>query len=64
MNELVTQQYHKLSIQGFIVQTKGSHKFNIITDRLIYFYKFDPEDKTFMPQLESTMFNFMVCNKM
>lgn len=66
--------YEKLDIQGFIYNIPDSNAIHIITDTLIYFYRLENmENKTnskshtygddphesFMPRLESVMYNFM-----
>jgi len=43
---------------------KGSDHVQIVTDTLVYFYKFEEENEvspTWIPKLESTMNNFMGC---
>ena len=39
--ELRWQKYHMLDIQGFIEFSKGSNRFQVITDKLIFYYIFD-----------------------
>lgn len=55
-------KYQTLDIQGFISCNPCSKKFEIVTNKLIYFYCFEEEDQCYIPKLESIMFNFFECS--
>lgn len=54
------ENYHTLNIKGFIYFIKGNKRIQITTDQHIFFYLIDP--KTYEPELENVMYNFMNCN--
>lgn len=54
--------YHTMHQQGQIFHSKGQEKLTLTTELKIYFFKFNPE--TWIPELESVIFNFMGCNKL
>jgi hypothetical protein len=64
-NVLRWVKYHTIDITGFIFHFQGDERFQLITDKLVYFYIFDEAEDgvepNFIPRLEATMFNFMTC---
>ena len=60
-NQMKWKKYYELDIQGFIHHMKGSDRFQVVTDSFIYFYEFDEEDETMIPQKQYVMSNFMEC---
>lgn len=60
-NQMKWKKYHELDIQGFIHHMKGSDRFQVVTDSFIYFYEFDEEDESLIPQKQYVMSNFMEC---
>lgn len=54
--------YRTLDIRGFLYFIKGNKRIQVTTDQNIYFFIIDP--KTFEPELENVMFNFMSCSQM
>ena len=57
-----TQYFSLDNIRGFIYFIKGNKRIQVITDTHIYFYLIDP--RTFEPELENVMENFMGCTMM
>ena len=63
--QLQWQKYHVIDVSGFISFGVGQLHFLIATEKFIYQYKFDPEDKKdYIPRHISTMFNFLQCTNM
>ena len=64
--ELEWVKYHDIDIVGFIYYRQGDTKFQLITDKLIYIFKFenDKGDFTEVPILQSVMVNFMACTSL
>ena len=54
--------YHTINVRGFVYYIKGNVRIQVTTDDNIYFYLIDK--KTFMPELENVMMNYMCCNQM
>ena len=54
--------YETIDTRGNIYFIKGNVRIQVTTDDMIYFYFID--QKTFVPQLDNVMFNFMGCNQM
>lgn len=54
--------YHTIKVRGLIFYMKGPNKMQITTDHVIYFYIINK--KTFMPELENVMYNYMGCNQL
>ena len=52
--------YHTLYMRGSISYLKESYRIIITTTDYIYLYKINR--KTFEPELENVMYNFMQCN--
>jgi len=54
-------KYHDIDIIGFIYYRLGDDRFQLITDKLIYFYKFENDEGEFSetPKIETVMLNFM-----
>lgn len=48
-NQLKWTKYYELDVQGFFVSMLGSHHVQIVTDTLVYFYKFEEFDDSLMP---------------
>lgn len=62
INERIWTLYHTFDLQGQIQYTNGNIRVQVITDSLIYFFKFDPI--TLMPTTENVMQNYMNCSQM
>ena len=62
--ELEWVKYHTIDIIGFIYFRQGDDKFQLITDKLVYFYSFEegPNGEINpIPKLDNIMYNFMAC---
>lgn len=56
--------YHTIKIQGFLFFNRGTTDFQITSDKLVYFYRFNEGDFSYKPEHKSTMFNFLPCTYM
>lgn len=56
------EKYYHLKHRGFIYHVKPNLRFQITTEKQIYFYTID--SRTLEPRLENVMNNFMQCNHM
>ena len=67
-NLLRWEKYHTISINCFIQHLPGDERFQLITDKLVYFYVFeeneDGSEPDYIPKLESVMLNFMQCTNL
>ena len=64
--ELEWVKYHTIDINGFIYYRQGDERFQLITDKLVYFYTFEEGENGEMdliPKLENIMSNFMACTE-
>jgi hypothetical protein len=64
--EIRWKRFHFDIIRGQIFHIEGTDDFQLVTEKLIYFYKFpeNEDQEVIKPDIDMVMYNFMKCNEL